>query len=109
MTPEKVNFFFELSLKKLQLDYIDLYLCHMPLGLKFVDEDNFLPMGENGEILYDKSTDIVAVWREIEKLAESGRAKAIGLSNYNEKQVEKIVKSARIPPANLQVFFFKYR
>ncbi|CAL8103246.1 unnamed protein product [Orchesella dallaii] len=108
MTTDKVEFFFKLSLKKLQLTYVDLYLCHMPTGLKFVDENNLVPTNENGKVLYDPSTDIIAVWKEMEKLVDSGKARAIGLSNYNERQVEKIMKNARIPPANLQVELHAY-
>ncbi|ODM92204.1 Prostaglandin F synthase 1 [Orchesella cincta] len=108
MTVDKVEFFMKLSLKKLQLNYVDLYLCHMPIGLKFVNENNFVPTDENGKVLWDTSTDIIAVWKEMEKLVDSGRAKAIGLSNYNERQVEKIMKNARIPPASLQVEIHAY-
>jgi diketogulonate reductase-like aldo/keto reductase len=39
----------------------------------------------------------------MEKQVDSGRAKSIGISNFNASQIERIVKAARIPPANLQV------
>lgn len=103
MTVDKVPFFLNLSLKKLQLDYLDLYLCHQPVGMKFLDEDNCLPHDEIGNYLYDKNTNLEAVWMEMEKLVHAGKAKSIGISNYNERQVERIVKIARVPPANLQV------
>lgn len=103
MTPEKVELFLNLSLNKLQLDYVDLYLCHMPVGVKFVDESNLFPRDKNGDVLYDKSTDLEAVWREMENMVHVGKAKSIGISNYNERQIERIMKIARVPPANLQV------
>lgn len=103
MTPDKVEHFFNLSLKKLKLDYVDLYLCNSPVGTKFLDENTFYPADENGEIIYDKNTNLEAVWMEMEKLVHAGKAKYIGLSNYNERQVDRIMKMARVPPANLQV------
>jgi len=39
---------------------------------------------------------------------DAGRAKSIGLSNFNSQQIEKIVKNARIMPANLQVELSAY-
>ena len=39
----------------------------------------------------------------MEAQVDAGRAKAIGLSNFNSKQIENILKFARIKPANLQV------
>lgn len=39
----------------------------------------------------------------MESQVDAGRTKSIGLSNFNSQQIEKIVESARIKPANLQV------
>lgn len=39
----------------------------------------------------------------MEAQVDAGRAKAIGLSNFNSQQIRKIVESARIKPTNLQV------
>lgn len=58
---------------------------------------------KDGKILYDKKTDIEAVWKEMENQVDAGRCKSIGISNYNIKQVERTMKMARIPPANHQV------
>lgn len=103
MAPERVEMFINLSLKKLQLDYIDLYLVHWPIGLEFHGENVFCPQDAKGNILYDKNTDIVAVWKELEKHVNSGKLKNIGISNFNENQIERIMKVATIPPANHQV------
>lgn len=89
------------SLEHLQLDYIDQYLIHTPFTFKDVPGDNH-PKDENGCLLWE-NTDHLAVWKEMEKQVDAGRAKTIGLSNFNEKQIERILKSARIKPATLQV------
>ncbi len=39
----------------------------------------------------------------MEKQVDAGLVKSIGISNFNEEQIERIVKNARIKPANLQV------
>lgn len=44
----------------------------------------------------------------MEAQVDAGRTKSIGLSNFNIKQIERILKSARIPPANIQVELHVY-
>ncbi|XP_069688692.1 1,5-anhydro-D-fructose reductase-like isoform X3 [Periplaneta americana] len=90
------------SLKALQLDYVDLYLIHAPVGFEDVGE-NLFPTDKNGDLATDPSTDHVAVWKAMEAQVDAGRARSIGLSNFNSRQIARIVKTARIRPANLQV------
>lgn len=98
--------FLNSSLKKLRMDYVDLYLLHWPTGVKFISEDEFTPRGNDGKLLFDYSTDIGSVWEAMEEMVDCGKTKAIGLSNFNESQLNRILKSCRIPPANLQVINF---
>lgn len=44
----------------------------------------------------------------MEKLQDEGLAKAIGLSNFNEKQIKRICDNSRIKPSNLQVELHVY-
>jgi len=44
----------------------------------------------------------------MEAEVDAGRAKAIGLSNFNENQIQRILDTARIKPANLQVELHAY-
>src|SRR6202048_615196 len=49
--PERVKPAFEASLKRLQLDYVDLYLIHTPFAFQPGDDQD--PRDENGKVIYD--------------------------------------------------------
>lgn len=98
--------FLDSSLKRLEMDYVDLYLIHWPVGFQFVAQEEFTPRAKNGKLLFDNSTDILAIWEAMECMVDRGKARAIGLSNFNQQQIERILKCCRIPPANLQVLLF---
>ncbi|XP_048223457.1 aldo-keto reductase family 1 member C4-like isoform X7 [Perognathus longimembris pacificus] len=86
--PELVRSCLERSLKKLRLDYVDLYLVHFPMALK-PGEDNF-PMGENGKFIFD-TVDLCTTWEAMEQCKDAGLAKSIGVSNFNRRQLEMIL------------------
>lgn len=73
---------FDASLKRLGLDYIDLYLIHFPVPN-----------------LRQES------WRALEKILESGRARAIGVSNYTVRHLRELLDRSHIVPAVNQVEF----
>ncbi|CAG0904323.1 unnamed protein product, partial [Darwinula stevensoni] len=111
---DKVAVYLQKSLTALNLTYVDLYLVHAPIGLKDNGDDNIFPMDPDGTIQLDLTTDLVSVWKArerhdrfsetgMEEQVDAGRAKSIGISNFNEEQVTRIVKNARIKPANIQV------
>lgn len=74
----------DLSLKSLNLDYVDLYLIHWPV---------------DG---YRES------WKALEKIWEDGKAQAIGVSNFMIHHLEKLISEANIIPAVDQVEFTPY-
>lgn len=53
----------DLSLSKLQLDYVDLYLIHTPFGLKYVDDETTFPLKPDKTADFDYSTDLIAIWK----------------------------------------------
>ncbi|KAL0867590.1 hypothetical protein ABMA27_008356 [Loxostege sticticalis] len=72
------------SLEKLKLDYIDLYLIHWPVSVNVKGEDTGI--------------DHVETWRGMEEAVKLGLTRSIGVSNFNEEQLERLYKSANIKP-----------
>ncbi|XP_076235551.1 aldo-keto reductase family 1 member A1 isoform X2 [Calliopsis andreniformis] len=105
--PEDVEKWIKKSLEDLQLEYLDLYLIHTPFAFE-VAGDELHPCDENGEIRIDTSTDHVAVWSAMEQQVKLGRTKMIGLSNFNIRQIEEILKHAKIQVSMLQVELHVY-
>ncbi|CAH1406839.1 unnamed protein product [Nezara viridula] len=94
------------SLKKifetLQLDYVDLYLVHSPMGFKRPD-DIAQEVPNFTELELDMETDLVDLWKGMEAQVDAGRAKYIGISKFNSKQIQRILDNCRIRPVNLQM------
>ncbi|XP_028625648.1 estradiol 17 beta-dehydrogenase 5 isoform X1 [Grammomys surdaster] len=86
--PRLVQDCLEQSLKQLQLDYVDLYLIHFPMAMK--PGESLLPKDENGKFIYD-AVDICDTWEAMEKCKDAGLAKSIGVSNFNRRQLERIL------------------
>ncbi|WP_371675788.1 aldo/keto reductase [Streptomyces sp. NBC_01276] len=73
---------FDDSLDKLGLDHLDLYLIHWPRPMR----DDFL-----------------AIWKTFEEIAASGRAKAVGVSNFRPADLERLRGESALVPAVNQV------
>ncbi|XP_046599870.1 aldo-keto reductase family 1 member B1 isoform X2 [Neodiprion lecontei] len=98
--PEAVEPAIRTTLKNLGVDYVDLYLIHWPIPYK--EGKELQPTGVNGEILFS-DYDYVDTWKAMEKLYEKGLAKNIGVSNFNEEQLERVLKEGKIKPVTNQV------
>jgi 2,5-diketo-D-gluconate reductase A len=70
---------FENSLKRLQLDYLDLYLIHQPFG------------------------DVYGEWRAMEELHQQGKVRAIGVANFHPDRIMDLMVHNKIKPAVNQI------
>lgn len=70
---------FETSMKHLGLDYVDLYLIHQPYG------------------------DVYGEWRAMEELYKAGRARAIGVSNFQPDRLMDLIVHNEVVPAVNQI------
>jgi 2,5-diketo-D-gluconate reductase A len=73
---------FDVSLGRLRLDYVDLYLIHWPVP----SEDRY-----------------VETWRALEKILADGRARAIGVSNFQIEHLRRLLDETEVVPAVNQV------
>ncbi|KRM71322.1 aldo/keto reductase [Lacticaseibacillus brantae] len=73
---------FEGTLKRLGLEYVDLYLIHWPVDGKYLD-----------------------TWRALETLYKAGRVRAIGVSNFDEGHLQEVLDAGEIVPALDQIEF----
>ncbi|WP_028042397.1 aldo/keto reductase [Candidatus Stoquefichus massiliensis] len=76
---EKAKKGFDESLEKLQLDYIDLYLIHRPLG------------------------DYYGAWKALTELYKEGKIKAIGVSNFFDDRLYDLIYNTEVKPAVNQI------
>lgn len=73
------------SLRKLGLDYVDLYLVHWPIKDKYV-----------------------SIWKDMEKIAATDKVRAVGVSNYQENHLKEILDLRSLVPAVNQIELHPY-
>ncbi|MEV7643435.1 aldo/keto reductase [Streptomyces rubiginosohelvolus] len=86
--PDEALRAFDRSLEELGFDYLDLFLIHWPL-----------PGGPG---------DFVETWKTLEEIYRSGRAKAIGVSNFQENHLRRLLDSSTVVPAVNQIEVHPY-
>ena len=77
------------SLQDLEVDSVDLYLMHWPSP--FARSDTLNPKDENGKNI-PGDTDYIDTYRAMEKCLASGKARAIGVSNFSKGEMERLLK-----------------
>lgn len=85
------------TLKRLDVDYLDLYLMHWPVAQK----KN--PAGKGVVVDMNLTLDHLPTWRAMESMVEQGLVREIGVSNFTIGRLEKLMKQAKIQPSVNQV------
>lgn len=80
----------EESLKKLKLDYVDLYLIHWPMAYA-EDGDPISPIDPQTEKIRYTNTHYSETWLGMEDVKDAGLARSIGLSNFNHEMIATIL------------------
>lgn len=76
------------SLRKLGLDYVDLFLIHWPNPLKYRDR-------------WEEAN--AESWKAMEELYEAGKIRAIGISNFRKHHIDALLKTAKVKPMVNQI------
>ena len=87
--PDDARRAFDETLKKLDSDYVDLFLIHWPLPT-----------------LYEG--DFVSTWQALEEFYRDGRARSIGVSNFQPHHLRRLHEETEIPPAVNQIEVHPY-
>jgi 2,5-diketo-D-gluconate reductase A len=85
--PEDALAAFDVTLGTLDIDYLDLFLIHWPLP---------------GVL------DFVETWKAMEKMYESGKVRAIGVSNFQQHHLNRLMAETTVPPAVNQIEVHPY-
>jgi diketogulonate reductase-like aldo/keto reductase len=99
--PERVKPALQASLNRLGLEAVDLYLVHTPFAFQPGDDQD--PRDPQGAIVYDDGVSLGDTWAAMEALVDDGLSRAIGLSDIDAAGTRKILESARINPAVVEV------
>lgn len=79
------------SLKKLELDYIDLMIIHSPKPwAKFLENDHYFEGNREA-------------WKALEEAYKAGKLKAIGISNFEKEDIDNIIDSCSVKPMVNQI------
>merc|ERR1719481_294588 len=116
--PEHVRPDLMKTLEDLQLDYVDSYVIHWPQAVPSAgrlslrpdgcfpahhSKNSMIPLDDEGYYCADMESHYVETWAAMEDLVDQGLTKSIGLSNFNKRQVEEVLLTAKkYKPAVLQ-------
>lgn len=87
--PQDARRAFESTLSALKMDYVDLFLIHWPLPTRY-------------------DGDFVSTWKALEEFQRDGRARSIGVSNFQVPHLERLAAEADVVPAVNQIEVHPY-
>ena len=87
--PDDARRAFDASLQALGFDYLDLFLIHWPLPTRY-------------------DGDFVSTWRTLEEFYRDGRARSIGVSNFQPNHLRRLHQETDVPPAVNQIEVHPY-
>jgi len=116
---EKARVGLRRTLRSLQTSYLDLLLIHYPMGFDEKDvgddggsksgSDAFLyPLDSTKKVAFGSDVDYLETYAAMEAFVAEGIVKSIGLSNFNEKQVCRVLDNCSIKPVTNQVEVHPY-
>jgi len=88
------------SLSDLQLDYVDLYLVHWPMG--YQEGGELFPKDKDGKLLIS-DVDYLDTWKGMEECHAAKLVRSVGVSNFNEEQLDRLLAVAKVPVCVNQV------
>ncbi len=88
------------SLKRLQLDYLDLYIIQWPFRVVTDNTQNGEPERRTEPF---SPVEFLSTWKKCERLVESGLVRYIGMSNMTIAKLESVLQFCKIPPAVLEM------
>ena len=100
------------TLDDLGLEYLDLYLVHFPISLKFVPFETRYPpewvhdpdaSDPADRVMVHDPVPIAETWRAMEQLVDEGLVKNIGVCNFNVSLLTDLLATSRVKPAVLQI------
>ncbi|XP_049352495.1 NADP-dependent D-sorbitol-6-phosphate dehydrogenase [Solanum verrucosum] len=92
------------SLKKLRLDYLDLYLVHFPVATKHTGVGTTASaLGEDGVLDIDTTISLETTWHGMENLVSLGLVRSIGISNYDIFLTRDCLAYSKVKPAVNQI------
>ncbi|KAK1296916.1 NADP-dependent D-sorbitol-6-phosphate dehydrogenase [Acorus calamus] len=92
------------SLKKLKLDYLDLYLVHFPVATRHTGVGTTdSALDENGVLDIDTTISLETTWHAMEDLVSAGLVRSIGISNYDIFLTRDCLAYSKIKPAVNQI------
>ncbi|CAH1991523.1 unnamed protein product [Acanthoscelides obtectus] len=104
--PDMVEPALKTTLQHLGLEYLDLYLIHWPFAMKEGTEELF-PTNSDGTTAFS-DVDYLDTWKAMEAVQKKGLTHSIGVSNFNKKQLERVLANCTIAPVTNQIEVHPY-